>query len=294
MTHRKEAEPAAAIWHSFFPAWLTVPVPRPFWLSFVTQLYITHTVNTVRQPQTLDMDSEICSHKDVRQIDDLRFCMSCGETLHLWQSPQPSRSPGPSSTLTICDVPHGLAHSYSDLRLSHGTATRMVVLFPGQRKDPLHCTIAIVDPYKENYDALSYTWATEDGDANKTGRIHCPDGVIAITENCDAALRQLRLPTTPRQLWVDAICIDQGNTKERNHQVGLMGDIFKLASTVHMCIQDTSRNYKACICWITESSGANRAYPPSAVTTQLHELFSRRYFSRVWVINTPEYVVALP
>jgi hypothetical protein len=218
-----------------------------------------------------------CAHRDIQEFDKLRCCMSCGETLHLWQLPQGSKhiSPAKTHVTTL-----SLAHTYNDFRLSTGNAIRLVVLLPGLFADPIYCTIATVDPYKERYDALSYTWATEEGDDQKTGRIHCPDGVIPVTENCEAALRKLRLPSTPRQLWVDAICIDQTNIKERNHQVELMDQIFRLASTVHICIQDPGRHYTECINWLKSE---RRYSPGSVIIAQTGELFRRRYFSRVWV-----------
>jgi hypothetical protein len=223
------------------------------------------------------MASETCAHRDIQEFDNLRCCMSCGETLHLWQLPQGSKH---ISLAKTHDSSQGLAHTYSDLRLSTGQAIRLVVLLPGLFADPICCTIATVDPYKEQYEALSYTWATEDGDDRKTGRVHCPDGIISVTENCEAALRRLRLPFAPRQLWVDAICIDQTNIKERNHQVGLMEQIFRLASTVHICIQDSSHRYTECLTWLKSS---NLYSAGSIVIAQAEELFRRRYFSRVWV-----------
>jgi hypothetical protein len=58
----------------------------------------------------------------------------------------------------------------------------------------------------------------------------CEKKVILITENCDAALRHLRHSRTSRTLWVDSVCIDQSAILERNQQVTLMGDVYKLAS----------------------------------------------------------------
>lgn len=56
--------------------------------------------------------------------------------------------------------------------------------------------------------ALSYTWATEDGDVSLSKYIGCDGAVIRITPNCEAIIRKLRLPNEARILWVDAACID--------------------------------------------------------------------------------------
>jgi len=45
-------------------------------------------------------------------------------------------------------------------------------------------------------------------------------------------LQYLRQPSRTRKIWVDAICIDQSSTTERNHQVALMGEVYKLAKRV--------------------------------------------------------------
>jgi hypothetical protein len=55
---------------------------------------------------------------------------------------------------------------------------------------------------------------------------------MAITKNLKEALVSLRLTEGPRHLWVDAVCIDQANVKERNHQVAQMGTIYANASSL--------------------------------------------------------------
>ncbi|PON20336.1 hypothetical protein TGAM01_v210778 [Trichoderma gamsii] len=78
------------------------------------------------------------------------------------------------------------------------------------------------------YEALSYTWG-----APGTPRIVTVDEQkLAITENLYQALISLRRPYTDRILWIDAVCIDQSNTKERSHQVAQMSDIYKQADSV--------------------------------------------------------------
>jgi heterokaryon incompatibility protein (HET) len=63
-------------------------------------------------------------------------------------------------------------------------------------------------------------------------------GVLAITSNCDAALRRFRDQKVPRYLWIDSICIDQSNLLERSEQVELMGEIYRSASQVLIFLSD--------------------------------------------------------
>jgi len=76
-----------------------------------------------------------------------------------------------------------------------------------------------------NYDALSYVWGSPVGSRTITVN----QQRLLVTNNCEEALRHLRLPTKERRLWVDAITIDQGNSTEKEAQVKLMGDIYRAA-----------------------------------------------------------------
>ena len=59
------------------------------------------------------------------------------------------------------------------------------------------------------------------------------DGVaFMVGNNLEAALRRLRLADRPRTLWIDAVCINQGNDDERAQQVGHMRDIYSYAKRV--------------------------------------------------------------
>jgi hypothetical protein len=55
-----------------------------------------------------------------------------------------------------------------------------------------------------------------------------------VGPNLYAALKRLRHERYSMLLWVDAICIDQSNIEERNHQVKLMDLIYKNAKIVFM------------------------------------------------------------
>ncbi|ORY09096.1 heterokaryon incompatibility protein-domain-containing protein [Clohesyomyces aquaticus] len=115
---------------------------------------------------------------------------------------------------------------------------RLLVLYPGSFEDPLQGDIIRKDlRRKPAYDALSYTWADETGDANRSKVIRSPkdNSFINITKSCEAALRRLRFPRASeqkRRVWVDAVCINQDDYQERNHQVSLMSQIYMNARQV--------------------------------------------------------------
>jgi hypothetical protein len=78
------------------------------------------------------------------------------------------------------------------------------------------------------YTALSYTW----GDSPNRRQISVDGKPFSVTENLDAALRHIRHDTKPLKLWIDAICINQTDTDEKNQQVRQMTKIYRNASEV--------------------------------------------------------------
>jgi hypothetical protein len=78
------------------------------------------------------------------------------------------------------------------------------------------------------YEALSYTW----GGNEKAASVQIGSQIQNVTENLYLALQHLRYRDEDRILWVDAICIDQNNLRERGHQVNQMRNIYSQAERV--------------------------------------------------------------
>ena len=93
----------------------------------------------------------------------------------------------------------------------------------------IFCSLETVSLDDEvNYEALSYVWGTEP----PSHQIHINGQAFSVRPNLHMALQRLRSTSTPRLLWIDAICIDQDNITERNHQVSRMRDIYARALRV--------------------------------------------------------------
>ena len=92
------------------------------------------------------------------------------------------------------------------------------------------------------YEALSYEWGQPPdikpvvGTSKRGGfalsNVFLDGKQFGVRWNLYCALRQLRLPEKTRVLWVDAVCIDQTDNQERNHQVTLMRMIYTQANRV--------------------------------------------------------------
>jgi hypothetical protein len=81
------------------------------------------------------------------------------------------------------------------------------------------------------YYAISYTW----GDPEDTTEITVNGRPFVVRRNCEYVLQQVFATKASKYFWVDAICIDQ-TTKEKNHQVRIMGQIYSGAKHVLACV----------------------------------------------------------
>ena len=108
---------------------------------------------------------------------------------------------------------------------------RILILLPPASPDEteLHCEIATAN-ISDNpcYEAVSYCWGAE----IFSETLHVADGILAITENLADGLRRFRFKDRVRRLWIDAVCINQHDDKEKGHQVALMAKIYKNAECV--------------------------------------------------------------
>lgn len=135
-----------------------------------------------------------------------------------------------------------------------------------------------------DFEALSYVW----GNNTLSRPIKTQKGTIWITQNCLNALIDLRSKNTSRLLWIDAICINQRNNEEKNHQVPLMSRIYATASQTLIYLGPR---------------GAERALPlfkelerywkghlsPTGLTDEylgdVERIVSKSWFHRVWVLQ---------
>ncbi|RFU26454.1 hypothetical protein B7463_g9893, partial [Scytalidium lignicola] len=162
---------------------------------------------------------------------------------------------------------------------------------PGTEKHPIRVSFKTVDLVnKPEYEALSYTWRGEDdGDAqDKPLYIKGWKNAFLITPNCDAALRKLQQSGTGRWLWVDSICINQNDSKEKNHQVAIMHRIYSMANFVHIYLGPEFEGDKPgdSIWFISRSTDEIKSIVSGEEGKQgIKRLFAKRYFKRSWVIQ---------
>ncbi|KAK4445233.1 HET-domain-containing protein [Podospora aff. communis PSN243] len=148
--------------------------------------------------------------------------------------------------------------------------------------------------------ALSYTW----GDPARTRSIRMNDLTIDVTLNLYEALLALRsrpFIQSGWKIWIDALCINQGDVWERGTEVKRMGDIYATAWTP--------------IIWLgTAADASEQAYqlirrlaphcdePDQVIKLNrilknkpdefgdgswraLHDLLARKYWRRAWIVQ---------
>jgi hypothetical protein len=102
---------------------------------------------------------------------------------------------------------------------------RLLTLEPGQGDQIIRCTLShtFLDECPiAHYETISYTC----GDPALRSKIMLHGNATDVLASSEVVLRRMRLPAAQRVLWVDSICIDQENTAERGHQVGMMYEIY--------------------------------------------------------------------
>jgi hypothetical protein len=200
-------------------------------------------------------------------------------------------------------------YRYRELR--HKDSIRIIKLLPGSADAPLQCEI--LEHRKSDgldFEALSYVW----GDQDFCLSIHeVKSGAsIGITANLANALRQFRSERTERLLWIDQICINQSDNKEKAQQVAQMDEIYCMAKRTLVWLGNTdvaeALETLRAIGIDFESFGYSMVFPfpysprglegfekstqliDSCDTDALKQLYSSPWFERVWVVQ--EFVLA--
>lgn len=132
------------------------------------------------------------------------------------------------------------------------------------------------------------------GNADITKEITINDHPHQIRENlwdffCEAN-RSSRQSKCAMALWIDAICIEQSSTSERNHQVSIMGDIYSKATLVISWLGRATGRVAVAMNWLVDfiqlrPLGLNPSIRESAEFNWWHLIYSHGYWERVWIIQ---------
>lgn len=175
--------------------------------------------------------------------------------------------------------------------------TRMIRLLPQQEEHssntPIKCELFdyhLSEPSggeKHIYEALSYVWDSELPSQSITLNGHA----FLVTGNLHAALWHLRDRQLERVLWVDALCINQADSGEKERQLPLMRTIYAQAARVvvwlgpplDLCGDEALRNIRL----LARARARGRRPAPRDVVGKEYEgcvmVLRRDWFRRIWV-----------
>jgi hypothetical protein len=168
---------------------------------------------------------------------------------------------------------------------------RLLSLQPRACSETITCTTKHVKLSKKpQYEALSYEWG-----AKETKQISFNGNLYGVRLNLYNALVNLRHETEERVLWIDALCINQKDMKERNHQVSQMARIYRGATCVvawlgldKKCVKAVEVLQSAKIPGEEYLWRGPLDFPPLSredMFSMLQALSQRKYWSRLWIIQ---------
>ncbi|RDL36775.1 uncharacterized protein BP5553_06127 [Venustampulla echinocandica] len=207
----------------------------------------------------------------------------------------PNNAAHPLGTAEACKA----EYKYEPLDPSKNE-TRLLCILPIQDNQHqsetkmVHCTLSPASlDVPPVFEALSYTWG---GDSNPS-QIILDGKLFSVRSNLGTALQHLRYPSHTRIIWVDAICINQEDTKERSKQISKMRTIYQLASGVISWVSGPTTVTKLAFSLLDQLNERQRGEIGRDTRTIIHDpdnllgwkAFLRflhlPYWSRVWIIQ---------
>jgi hypothetical protein len=172
---------------------------------------------------------------------------------------------------------------------------RLITLKSGDVKEDIQC---LLTQHSLNqapaYEALSYAW----GNSTEVMPISINGCMVHIRSNLYSALRHLRCQKNIRILWVDAVCIDQNDNTEKDHQVMIMKRIYECANQVIIWLDEATRGSGLALEKIKEAANFRKEELVSKTLQWARDeifgteawieflnFFHREWWTRTWVIQ---------
>jgi Heterokaryon incompatibility protein (HET) len=183
----------------------------------------------------------------------------------------------------------------------------------GSRDGALRCAFCRVslNQLPPPFTAVSYCW----GQAEHDHVIYLGSTAVKVTKIVDNVLRGV-LAAGAAFVWIDQVCIDQGNTEERSHQVALMSLIYSRADRVLVYLGEAGEQTALAIAFVEhyhsrlkalgipesqiaqtptsesisfvkakQQEGAPESEVLRRVALGLTDLLTRPFFKRLWVVQ---------
>ncbi len=135
------------------------------------------------------------------------------------------------------------------------------------------------------YTALSYAWGV--GSGQHAIRVN---GIgLCIMPNLLTALRSFHERKVDCYLWADAICINQRDEEEKQTQVGLMGEVFRLAERTVIWLGPASADSDSAMDLVANLEAWDFQEPKFSANMDkwlaITTLLRREWWTRLWVLQ---------
>lgn len=174
---------------------------------------------------------------------------------------------------------HGI---YKLQPLDHSQASlRLLKVLPDLSTDGyIQCAIIQTTVERETYSCLSYRW----GEPLPTRNILVEGGTVSVRENLFDFLNTYRTkPQASGYIWIDALCIDQANLQERNHQVAQMGQIYYNAQLVLIWLGKSPFFIPIARSLQNHRDPSLEDYRTLESDSMISCLYNNEYWTRAWV-----------
>ncbi|KAL6695711.1 heterokaryon incompatibility domain-containing protein [Trichoderma pleuroticola] len=140
------------------------------------------------------------------------------------------------------------------------------------------------------YEAISYTWSGQPLDRP----VYANGREYLVTRNAEDVMRRLRpnKPEHSRNLWIDAICINQKDDREKAVEVQLMYEIYANAERVNIWLGQGSESTSLALKWLRWYSWtfspvwkAQAKCYKKQFRDGLADLASMEYWERAWTVQ---------
>ncbi|KAK4060261.1 uncharacterized protein Triagg1_10811 [Trichoderma aggressivum f. europaeum] len=135
------------------------------------------------------------------------------------------------------------------------------------------------------FEALSYTW----GPPTVTKDIVINGIAFPVTANLYAFLENYQEAGQGVDLWIDAICVNQSDLLEKNHQIPMMNLIYAAARALIIWLGESSSDSDLALEWINHLGSASpydkMPNIPNKAWQAIQSLLERPWWKRIWIVQ---------